>query len=190
MRDVLTFTIDPIDARDFDDAISIRSRRQRSARDRRPYRRCELLSSCRTPRWTRKHMSAPPPSTCRTASTPCSRNGSPTNFARCARMRTSSRSRPFSDDAKRRDQTPLDRPDRHPLQPPIYLRRGAGDHRPADGACIRRRSPRSTTWPSASAATGLKKAPSISPPRKYGSSWIRKESRSASWSRKTRNRIS
>lgn len=47
MRDVLTFTIDPADAKDFDDAPVVPSASRRHIRGRRPYRRCHPLRTAR-----------------------------------------------------------------------------------------------------------------------------------------------
>ena len=49
-RNTLTFTIDPTDAKDFDDALSLQETGQRQLRDRSPHRRRVLLCASRDDR--------------------------------------------------------------------------------------------------------------------------------------------
>ena len=91
-RKVLTFTIDPADAKDFDDALSFR-RAQRTATPRwasiSPT--CRTMSNPAAPS-TAKPTSAAPASIWSTAPSPCCPRSSATVSARCAPTRTSSAS--------------------------------------------------------------------------------------------------
>ena len=78
LRDVLTVTIDPANARDFDDAITLTARRARLLEPRRSTSPTSRTSSAPTRRWTTRRGSAGRASTCPTASSRCSRRSSRT----------------------------------------------------------------------------------------------------------------
>jgi ribonuclease R len=94
VRDILTFTIDPIDAKDFDDAISFRLLKNGN------YEMGVHIADVahyveQIPYWTKPLMKKQRLCICRTESIPCCRSIFRMYYVRCGRTKTASLSLPF-----------------------------------------------------------------------------------------------
>jgi hypothetical protein len=136
--DTVRITIDPPDAKDYDDAISIK----RTAGG------WELAvitsptsptSSSRAARWMSRPRTAATPATCPGWSSPCSRRCSPTASARCRRACTGS--------ASRRSWYDAGQGDRRGRRADAHQERQAADVSRGPGADRRRTEPRPASTP-------------------------------------------